>query len=252
MGTMLSALQNLQAIERQLADVRGRLRTRKNAVAAQQKKIDQFRHDWETLNQKSMTRRQDADRFDLDLKTKEEQVSKLRTALNGAKTNKEYAAILTQINTYKADNAKLEEEVLKIMQEVDTLKAEAGKIHVHVEEEENRLSGVQSNSGEEIERLTKMFDELSARRAEAAKAVPAEVLVIFERIAGNYEGDAMAVVETHGKKPPFDYVCGGCYMSLNAEHANALRVRDEIRRCDNCGRILYLEPQQDRQQATKS
>jgi predicted nucleic acid-binding Zn-ribbon protein len=31
-------------------------------------------------------------------------------------------------------------------------------------------------------------------------------------------------------------------MTLNAEHANALRVRDEIRKCDNCGRILYLEP----------
>jgi predicted nucleic acid-binding Zn-ribbon protein len=30
-------------------------------------------------------------------------------------------------------------------------------------------------------------------------------------------------------------------MSLNAEHANALATRDEIRTCDNCGRILYLE-----------
>ncbi len=29
-------------------------------------------------------------------------------------------------------------------------------------------------------------------------------------------------------------------MSLNAEHANALRTRDEIRTCDICGRILYL------------
>jgi predicted nucleic acid-binding Zn-ribbon protein len=33
-------------------------------------------------------------------------------------------------------------------------------------------------------------------------------------------------------------------MSLSAEHANALRVRDEIRTCNNCGRILYMEPNQ--------
>jgi len=38
-------------------------------------------------------------------------------------------------------------------------------------------------------------------------------------------------------------VCGGCYMSLNAEHANVLRTRDEIRTCDNCKRILYMEAQ---------
>ena len=35
-------------------------------------------------------------------------------------------------------------------------------------------------------------------------------------------------------------------MSLNAEHANALRVRDEIRTCDNCKRILYLEPEAEK------
>ena len=33
-------------------------------------------------------------------------------------------------------------------------------------------------------------------------------------------------------------------MSLNAEHANALSSRDEIRNCDNCGRILYLVEQE--------
>ena len=81
----------------------------------------------------------DADRINLDLKEKEAQVEKLRTALNTAKTNKEYAAILTQINTFKADNAKLEEEVLKIMQDVDAVKAQAEKISVQVEAEQKRL-----------------------------------------------------------------------------------------------------------------
>jgi predicted nucleic acid-binding Zn-ribbon protein len=30
-------------------------------------------------------------------------------------------------------------------------------------------------------------------------------------------------------------------MNLNAEHANALRVHDELRTCDSCGRILYID-----------
>jgi predicted nucleic acid-binding Zn-ribbon protein len=73
--------------------------------------------------------------------------------------------------------------------------------------------------------------------------VPQEALAVFERIAESYDGEGMAVVEVQGKKPPHEYICGGCYMSLSAEHANALKVRDEIRTCDNCGRILYMEMQ---------
>ena len=60
-------------------------------------------------------------------------------SLNTAKTNKEYAAILTQINTLKADNAKLEEEALRIMQDADAIKAQADKVAKQIEAEKARL-----------------------------------------------------------------------------------------------------------------
>ena len=245
MGTMLEALLHLQSIEYQLAQVRGRLKTRQNAVAAQQKRLEQLKADYEALHAKAITRRKDADRFELDLKTSEEHVSKLRAQLNITKTNKEYAAILTQINTSKADNSNVEEEVLKIMQEVEAIKADAEKIQAQMVVEQQRLAEIQASSQQEIQRLEAMLADLSAQRAEATKAVPDEPLAIFNRIAESHGGEAMAIIEVHGKRPPFDYVCGGCFMSLNAEHANLLRVRDEIRRCDNCGRVLYMEPQKE-------
>jgi hypothetical protein len=241
MGTMLEALLHLQSIERQLAHVRGRLRTRKTAVATQERRIEQIRTEFTALHDKSMTRRKDADKLELDLKVREEQVLKLRGQLNLAKTNKEYAAILTQINTYKADNAKVEDQVLKIMQEVDAIKVETDKLKAQVEAEEKRLADISGASGQEIAKLTAMLEDLTAQRTGAAGGTPSEALAIFERIAERNDGDAMAVIEVHGRRPPLEYICGGCYMGLNAEHANALRTRDEIRTCDNCGRILYME-----------
>ncbi len=244
MGKMLAALLRLQNVESDLTQVRRRLQTRKNAVAIQQKKIDQLRADQNAVHEKSMNRRKDADRLELDLKQREAQVAKLRGALNTAKTNKEYAAILTELNTQKADNAKIEEEVLKIMQDVDAIKGELEKIQVQITAEEQRLAEVQANSNEEVQRLTKLLEQLTGQRGEAVKDVPQEALTLFERVSSSYEGEAMAVIEVHGRKPPFDYVCGGCYMSLNAEHANVLRTRDELRTCDNCKRILYMEAEQ--------
>lgn len=241
MGTMLASLLDLQTIEKQLAHVRGRLRARKNAVAVQQRRIDQLTADFKALHDKSISRRKDADGLELDLRQREQEVAKFRAALNTAKTNKDYSAILTQINTLKADNSKIEEQVLKIMQEVDAVKGDSDKIQEQMKVEEARMAEVDKASGDEIKRLTAMMEDLSAKRAQAAAVVPPDPLAAFERIAAKYDGEAMALVEIQGKRPPHDYVCGGCFMTLNAEHANILRIRDQIRTCDNCGRILYLE-----------
>ena len=245
MATMLEALLQVQSIERQLAHVRRRLRVKENAVVAQKRRIEQLRESWNVLHDRDLARRADADRFDLDLKTKEERVARLRGSLNTARTNKEYAAILTQINTLKADNAKLEEDALKILQDADGIRAEAGEVQTKIATEEQRLQDVENASQKEVAKLKKMLADLSAQRAEAATAVASDKLAIFDRIAASYDGEGMAEVEVHGNKPPYTYICGGCFMTLTAEHANALRVKDEIRTCDNCGRILYL-PSQDK------
>ncbi len=243
MAKMLEALLRLQSVETQLSTVRGRLRSRKNAVLAQQAKHDQLAASHTALHDRYLSRRRDGDRASLDLKTREDHVARLRMSLNAARTNKEYAAVLTQINTLKADNARLEEEALRILQDADGIKAQADEVAQKIEAEKARLAEVQRTSAEEVSRLTAMLEELNAQRAGAARDVPAPALAIFERIAGNYDGDAMAAIEIQGAKPPHEFICGGCYMSLTAEHANALRTKDEIRTCDNCGRILYLEPQ---------
>jgi predicted nucleic acid-binding Zn-ribbon protein len=244
MGQMLDGLLKLQSIERDLSQVRRRLKTRQSAVDLQQRRIDQHQQQWEALHEKANSRRKDADRHELDLRQSEDHVAKLRSALNTAKTNKEYAAVLTQINTLKADNAKLEESTLKIIQDVDSVRVEADKVKQQIEAEKKRLEEILQTNSAEIEKLNGMLAELKARRDEATVGLASENLAVFQRVADRYDGEAMAPIQVEGKKPPYEYICGGCFMSLSAEHANALRVRDEIRRCNNCGRILYMEPNQ--------
>jgi uncharacterized protein len=241
MGALLADLLKLQKIERKLSQVRSRLRIRQAAVNAQQHKIDEIQSQVEAIEQQGLDRKKQADAHEVTLKQSDEKVSKLRTDLHGAKTNKEYSALLTQINTIKADNAKLEEETLKLMQEIEMLKGQSEEISQGMENERKRLEEVKSSSQEEIDRLTKMKDDLEAQRHQAAEGIDEDSLAVFDRIASSYDGEAMAPIERHGKKPPYTYVCGGCYMGLTPEHANALGVRDEIRTCNNCGRILYLD-----------
>ncbi|MCK5557566.1 MAG: hypothetical protein KAJ01_04270, partial [Candidatus Hydrogenedentes bacterium] len=104
-----------------------------------------------------------------------------------------------------------------------------------------RLEEIKASSVEEIARLESMVTKLSGKRVEASKSVPPKALSLFERIAQQYDGEALAKIETSGRKPPHSYTCGGCFMGLNAEHANALGTKDDIRQCDNCKRILYMD-----------
>jgi predicted nucleic acid-binding Zn-ribbon protein len=241
MGTLLGALLKLQSIEHELAQVRQRLAARQRAATVQEKRVEEQQDQLQALEEQINERRKRADQQELDLRTHEERVNKLRGQLQTAKTNKEYAAILTEINSLKADNAAAEEESLKVLGEIDTLNAEADQVREKVASEQTRLDEARAAGGEEIDRLNQMLQDLQAKRDEAAGHVPDDVLGQFDRIVDRYDGEAMAEIEVHGKKPPHSYICGGCFMTLKAEHANALRVHDEVRTCDSCGRILYIK-----------
>ncbi|MDP6634053.1 MAG: C4-type zinc ribbon domain-containing protein [Phycisphaerae bacterium] len=242
MGMLLESLRKLQKIEQDIAHVRSRIRVRNNAVNVQKRKIEQLVQDRDSLSEQSLERRKLADSLELDLKDRDKQVVSFRAGLNAARSNKEYAAILTQINTLKADSAKIEDRTLGVIQEIETLKKQADELDEHIAGENKRLDEVNAQSEKELTKLNGMLDGLSENRKEAAAGIPAASLSVFERISANYEGEAMAQVEIHGRKEPYTYVCGGCFMGLTPEHANALSLRDEIRTCDNCGRILYIDP----------
>jgi len=242
MGILLESLRKLQKIEQDIAHVRSRIRVRNNAVNVQKRKIEQLEQDRDSLAAQALERRKLADSLELDLKQSDEQVVSFRAGLNAARSNKEYAAILTQINTLKADSSKIEDRTLSVIQEIESLKTQADGLSSQIDEENKRLDEINAQSEKELTKLNGMLDGLNATRAEAAKDIPSATLSTFERISSNYEGEAMAQIEIHGRKEPFSYICGGCFMGLTPEHANALSLRDEIRTCDNCGRILYIDP----------
>ena len=239
MGPILASLLKLQGIEHDLAHVRRRLRSKENAVQVVQNKIDELTAEHKVLHDKAMHQQSETDQYELERASREEDIGQLRLALNRTRTNKEYAAILTQINSYKADNSKLEDEILGILDGVEATKRQAEKIAVEIEEEGKRLDHVTETNAVEVDKLKKLLAELQAKRQQAVKHVDVKALAMFDRMAHARDGEAMVPIEVVNSKRG-EYSCGGCYMSLTAEHYNALLSKDEIRHCDSCDCILYI------------
>jgi len=176
---------------------------------------------------------------ELEIKTHQEHIEKMRGILGGTKTDKEYKAILVQISAEKNEVSKQETALLEQMQSLETLAATIKGLREQIAAENQTLTKIKSEQGDKISNLSSQISAMQTRRDEAAKAVPPEALRQYDRVSIKYPGDALAPLEFD--ENDLDSVsCGSCYMGLNVEHLNALRGRDEIRRCNSCNRILYL------------
>lgn len=241
MGSTLDALHRLQGVETQLAELRNRIAAKWRMVHAHEKRLAQIEAELAAAKKENQTRQMEVDRFDLDIKTREAEIAKYRAALNAAKTNKEYSAVLTQLNTVKADMGKIEERGVELVGQLDLLKKTAQTVHDRRAAELKRLEELRAEAEEFEGKSRARLDEMTARRAASTEGIPDIALKLFERIASKNDGKALAiVVRTNPKREEF--ACEGCNMSITLQQVNALLSRDEPVICNNCGHILYLEP----------
>jgi len=239
MGPVLHGLIKLQSVENRLRAVKTKLTRCRRTVIFQENQLRTLQSGLETKEEEIKLTRIQVDRLELELKTRDERIQKLRNQLNLARTNKEYSALLTELNTEKADDSKLETQVLELMRNIEADTADCETVKTQIEEQKGKLEAARKESETKAVKLEEDIAEVQAEWDAAAKDIPADALDFFNRVAETYDGEAMAVVEgVENNSGSFN--CGGCFMGVPAEVVNVLSANDEIVRCSNCTRILYL------------
>ncbi|MFQ5412860.1 MAG: zinc ribbon domain-containing protein [Phycisphaerae bacterium] len=240
MGELLDALHRLQAIELQVAKIRDGEAGRARRVSIHKRRVKLVDEKVDSAEAQVRERQRRIDALTLDVAARDETISKHRDALSKAKTNKEYAAVLAAINTEKADNAKIEREILELMEEVQRLIDARDNTINERAEHAARVADAEGALREYELKHKPDCARLQMERDECAKDLPASAVAAFRRVAERHGGAALVpIVRTHPKRE--EYACGGCNMKVTLEAINALRSRDDIRYCNVCGRILYLE-----------
>lgn len=239
MGPVLNGLTKLQSIENRLRVEKGKLARCRRNVIIQENLIRSLQNALEAKKEEVQLSKVQADRLELELKSNDETIAKLRASLNSAKTNKEYSALLTQLNTTKADNSKVETQTFELLKDIEADEAECRDIQTQIEEQKQNLEQTRKESEALAAKYQAQIDEIQVEWDKIAKSVPAEQLKIFNRVAETYDGQAVVEVEQQeGNKGV--YSCGGCFMGVPAESVNMLMTKDDIIRCPNCTRILVL------------
>ncbi len=240
MGTVLNALVKLQSVENSLRAAKAKLTRCRRNVIIKENELRTFQNSLQAKQEEIQLTKIQADRLELELKSMDQTLAKYRAALNTAKSNKEYAAILTELNTNKADSSKVESQALELMKNIDADQVQCDQIKQQIELAKNELNEIRKQTEELAKKFEAEIADIERQWQQAARDVSAEALEIFRRVAETYDGEAIAEIEVHDHRSGI-YTCGGCFMTLTTETANTLMSRDEIIRCPNCARILYFK-----------
>jgi len=186
----------------------------------------------EGLKQRARQVEIDRKRLELDVGTRTETVSRLKTQQYQTRKNEEFRAIGHEIERYENEIRKIEDDELELMVLADKVKADLAEEEKKATAAQNSIARQTADLEEKSKALESQLQALSKERSELAGKIDEDLLGRFERLFKS-KGDAAVVAIEHG-------VCTGCHMKVTTATAAQVRAGKEIVSCENCGRILYF------------
>jgi len=186
----------------------------------------------EGLKQRARQVEIDRKRLELDVGTRTETVSRLKTQQYQTRKNEEFRAIGHEIERYENEIRKIEDDELELMVLADKVKADLAEEEKKATAAQNSIARQTADLEEKSKALESQLQGLSKERSELAGKIDEDLLGRFERLFKS-KGDAAVVAIEHG-------VCTGCHMKVTTATAAQVRAGKEIVSCENCGRILYF------------
>jgi predicted nucleic acid-binding Zn-ribbon protein len=239
MGPTNIALVQLFQADQQLREAQSRLDAVTRNVRIQQRRVDDLAEKLKLGQSRLKEQQAKSANLELDLKTRDAHIEKLRTQQQNAKNNKEYQTFLIEINTLKVDRNKVEEETMAALESVERGQGEIKELTSSHEAEQAKLTSMRNEINDKITTLQAEIDSLQPARAAAASAAPARARDAFDRLADRFEGEALAALAKPDRRRE-EYICTSCNMSLVVDIYNRLHSRDDLVFCPSCQRILFI------------
>ena len=159
-------------------------------------------------------------------------LARYKDQLLEVKTNREYTAMLHEIETAQNDIRAREDRILEIMMETDELNAAIKKSEAELKVAEKEIAAERAVLDTERASLEAEIDKATAERAGVVAGMDKRVLNIFETTAKGRKGVAVAEAR--------DGLCTICHVRLRPQVFNEVRKNESIIQCDSCRRILYF------------
>ncbi len=158
-------------------------------------------------------------------------ISKSKEKLSSVKTNKEYQALLKEIEDIKTTNSKIEDQMLEILEQIDKAEAQLSEKTREFESAKIRVAGEKAGITKAAEEDRTRLAELQVDFRMVLDTVNPDMLKAFTSVRSRIGTLAIVKVE--------DAVCEGCHMNIPPQMYNDLQRFESLMYCPQCQRIIY-------------
>jgi predicted nucleic acid-binding Zn-ribbon protein len=168
-----------------------------------------------------------------ELSTLEESLKKYTDSLMQVKNQREYAAMLKEIDTVKAQISTHEDTVLKDMEEIEKLKTDLEARSAHIAEERTQVATESAQVEADAAAGREQIERCETERARIESELPNDLVENVRRVEDARQGIFLAKADKE--------MCQVCFVRIRPQVYQEIRQNLKIHTCSNCRRYLYHE-----------
>lgn len=230
----LAILVKLKDVDARRLETKQRIRAIQMEIANIEKTLASGSGDVAEIEEAMTERRRERDKLDLNVKTFDSHIGKLKQQLLTVRTNREYEALRNEIGKEEADRSRAEDRILQAMMDLDTLGETLKTAQQALARGHEELEQTKRETLHQLEELKGLVAQADQARSVLLGQLKPEVSTMYERILA-LRGDAAVA-----SADPDRRVCDGCYSTITLQMVSELMLARDLVQCQSCNRYLYL------------
>lgn len=236
--TILSKLWDYQVAILEIARLNRALRTYPESIRALEteiktveKRLEKTKSDFEE-NKNNQKNREEY------LEMCKRNLEKYESDLMEVTNQKDYSAVLNEIDYAKKEIHNTEEELIKLFEEIEKNEKAVDEYTEILSEKQKELDkALEDFKATNKEQIAKR-DQLIQVKKKLEEEIPLKYLKVFYGIAKKRNGIGVATIEKE--------TCSACHMKIRPQKINEIKKHpDSLYYCENCQRILVYLPDND-------
>lgn len=223
----------LQKLDNEIAEHKKRLAEIPVQIDSERAELEEKKKILSIAKEEIDTLQKNRKELESEVQGENDHMAKAKTKLPAVKTNKEYTAILAEVDAIKEKVSGLEDKELEIMEILEEKQKEIPAIENKCKEEDDHFQEYKAKKDAELDRMTKEMDPLIARRENAMSQIEKVMVQRYEKLVKTRGGQAVVSLREN--------VCQGCHQQVLPQMVINVKVGESIQQCSNCLCFLHWE-----------
>lgn len=229
----MNLLKELQEIDQEISSIEQTRQSYRDELAEFESDATRVQMMLDELNEEMTALQHEEAQLQQALLKEQDNITRVESRLPEIQTQKEYVAVLKEIDMAKKANRELEEQLHSKEQEIGTLDQDKAEKDEELAAIRTKAEARGAELGQLMEESEAVLDKRKETRDAIAGQVPASLLRKYQTLFRRRGGLALAMARNGA--------CLGCNMQLPPQQFNSLLRVTELQTCPHCNRLLYVE-----------